>query len=120
MTQAAQAYGAVARTVATPRETEADKLLFAAQQLAGVRDAWETKKFDLPAALLNNRKLWSVLIADVTSPDNPLPQELRQNVANIGIFVMKQTVSVMDDPKPEKLGSLININRELAAGLLGR
>ncbi|MBS0533595.1 MAG: flagellar biosynthesis regulator FlaF [Proteobacteria bacterium] len=120
MTQAAQAYGAVARKVATPRETEADKLLFAAQQLAGVRDAWDSKKLELPAALLNNRKLWSVLIADVTSPDNPLPQELRQNVANIGIFVMKQTVAVMDDPKPEKLGSLININRELAAGLLGR
>ena len=120
MTQAAQAYGAVARKVATPRETEADKLLFAAQQLAGVRDAWDSKKMELPAALLNNRKLWSVLIADVTSPDNPLPQELRQNVANIGIFVMKQTVAVMDDPKPEKLGSLININRELAAGLLGR
>lgn len=120
MTQAAQAYGAVARKVATPRETEADKLLFAAQQLATIRDAWDARMMELPAALLNNRKLWSVLLADVTSADNPLPRELRQNVANIGIFVMKQTLSVMDEPHPEKLGALININRELAAGLLGR
>jgi len=120
MTQAAQAYGAVARKVATPRETEADKLLFAAQQLAKIRDAWDARMMELPAALLNNRKLWSVLLADVTSADNPLPAALRQNVANIGIFVMKQTVSVMDDPRPEKLGSLININRELAAGLMAR
>ena len=53
-------------------------------------------------------------------PENPLPRELRQNVANIGSFVMKQTVDVMDNPQPEKLGALIHINRELAAGLLGR
>lgn len=99
---------------------EADKLLYAAQQLAAIRDAWDSKRFELDAALLNNRKLWSVLMASVTRPENPLPAILRQNVANIGIFVMKQTVEMMNDPKPEKLGSLININRELAAGLLGR
>jgi flagellar protein FlaF len=120
MTQAAQAYGKVAQKVATPREMEADKLLYAAQQLAMIRDSWDAKQFELGPALLNNRKLWSVLMASVTRPENPLPAALRQNVANIGIFVMKQTVSVMDDPKPEKLGSLISINRELAAGLLGR
>jgi flagellar protein FlaF len=120
MTQAAQAYGKVAQQVATPREMEADKLLFAAQQLATIRDSWESKQFELGAALLNNRKLWSVLMTSVMRPENPLPRELRQNVANIGIFVMKQTVDVMDNPQPEKLGALIHINRELAAGLLGR
>ena len=56
----------------------------------------------------------------MTDANNPMPRDLRQNVANIGIFVMNQTVSVMQDPKPEQLGSLININREIAAGLLGR
>lgn len=99
---------------------EADKLLYAAQQLAAIRDGWDSKRIELDAALLNNRKLWSVLLATVTRNDNPLPAALRQNVANIGIFVMKQTVELMNDPKPEKLGSLININRELAAGLLAR
>lgn len=120
MTQAAQAYGKVAKQVATPREMEADKLLYAAQQLAAVRDAWDSKRIELDAALLNNRKLWSVLMTTVTRPENPLPAMIRQNVANIGIFVMNQTVDVMNDPSPDKLGSLININRELAAGLLAR
>ncbi|MFA6267539.1 MAG: flagellar biosynthesis regulator FlaF [Pseudolabrys sp.] len=110
----------MAQQVATPREMEADKLLFAAQQLAAIRDAWDAKQVELGAALLNNRKLWSVIMTSVTRPENPLPPALRQNVANIGIFVMKQTVSVMDDPQPEKLGALIHLNRELAAGLLGR
>ena len=33
---------------------------------------------------------------------------------------MNHTVAVMNDPHPENLGSLININREIAAGLLTR
>ena len=45
---------------------------------------------------------------------------MRQNVANLGVFVMNQTMSIMTEPKREKLGALININRELAAGLIGR
>jgi flagellar protein FlaF len=46
-----------------------------------------------------------------------LPPELRQNVANLGLFVMNQTMNILADPKPGRLGALININRELAAGL---
>ena len=54
----------------------------------------------------------------MTDADNPLPTNVRQNVANLGLFVMNHTVTVLTDPRPEQLGSLININRELAAGLL--
>ena len=120
MNQAAAAYGKVANRTASQREMEADKLLFAASQLQAIRDAWDVKKSELNDALLNNRKLWSVLVASVIEPENPLPANVRQNVANIGIFVFKQTMSVIANPQPEHLGSLININRELASGLLGR
>lgn len=120
MSQAAQAYGKVANQIASPREMEADKLLFAASQLQAIRDNWEGKKSELGAALLNNRKLWSVLATSVTRPENPLPAPVRQNVANLGIFVLKHTMAVQANPKPEGLGTLISINRELAAGLLGR
>ncbi len=120
MNQAAQAYGKVANQISSPREMEADKLLFAAAQLQAIRDAWDTKKSELNDALLNNRKLWSVLVTSVTRPENPLPKNVRQNVANLGIFVLKQTMTAMANPQPENLGSLININRELASGLLGR
>lgn len=120
MTQAAQAYGKVANQIASPREMEADKLLFAASQLQAIHDGWDANKADLGAALLNNRKLWSVLVTTVTRPENPLPAAIRQNVANLGIFVLKQTIAILADPKPEQLDSLITINRELASGLLGR
>jgi flagellar protein FlaF len=45
--------------------------------------------------------------------------EIRQNIANIGVFVMKQTIEMQMNPDPAKLKSLIDINCNLAAGLSG-
>jgi flagellar protein FlaF len=95
-------------------------LLQAAARLQSVHDAWDSNRCQLDDALLYNRKLWSVFLSEMTDSKNPMPRALRQNVANIGLFVMNHTVAVMKDPQPEKLDSLININREIAAGLLGR
>ena len=123
MRSAAQTYKSVARQTSSPRELEASLLLQAAARLQSVHDDWDhdaVVQAKLNDALLYNRKLWSVFLAEMTDANNPMPRDLRQNVANIGIFVMNHTVSVMQDPKPEQLGSLININREIAAGLLGR
>ena len=121
MQQGAKAYGAVAKKTANPRELEASLLLSAAARLQTVRDGWEIlQASDLEAALLYNRKLWSIFVSSVTNPENPLPAAIRQNVANIGLFVLKHTLMVLANPKPENLHSLININRELAAGLMGR
>jgi flagellar protein FlaF len=120
MRNATNAYGKVANQTASPRELEADLLLSAAARLQDIRDGWSDKSPELDAALMYNRKLWSVFVTSATSTENPLPAGLRQNVANLGIFVFKQTMAILADPKPENLGSLIKINRELAAGLLAR
>jgi flagellar biosynthesis activator protein FlaF len=120
MQNAAQAYGTVAKQIVSPRELEADLLLKAASRLQSIHDAWDARRRELDEALLYNRKLWSIFLTSVTDPDHPLPVAIRQNVANLGLFVMNQTVSMMTKPRREQLGSLININRELAAGLLGR
>jgi flagellar protein FlaF len=120
MQSAAQAYRAVAREIANPRELEADLLLKAAARLKAVKDGWDGSQPDLGDALLYNRKLWTIFLTSVMAPENPLPTEIRQNVANLGLFVMKQTMATLANPRPEQLNSLININCELAAGLLGR
>jgi flagellar protein FlaF len=119
MQSAAQAYGTVAKQIVNPRELEADLLLKAASRLQAVHDTWDGPKPALDDALLYNRKLWSIFLTSVTDADHPLPAAIRQNVANLGLFVMNQTISMMAQPRREHLGSLININRELAAGLLG-
>jgi len=71
-------------------------------------------------ALVFNRKLWSIFLTSVTREDNPLPADIRQNIANLGLFVINHTLTLASDKRPERLGSLISINRELAAGLMAR
>jgi flagellar protein FlaF len=120
MQQATKAYGAVAQQTASPRELEATLLLQAASRLQLVQDEWDSGKADLDSALLFNRKLWSVFMTSVTGPEHGLPAEIRQNVANLGIFVFNRTLSLMANPTRDALGSLIFINRNLAAGLRGQ
>ncbi len=120
MQSATQAYKNVSRQTASPRDLEANLLLQAAARLQSVRDAWDANRSQLDEVLFQNRKLWSVFLSEATDGKNPLPLEVRQNVANLGLFVMNHTMEVLCDPRPEQLGTLISINREVAAGLLGR
>jgi flagellar biosynthesis activator protein FlaF len=120
MQHAAQTYDAVAKQTAKPREVEADLLLTAANRLQAIHDGWDAKMPELDAALIYNRRLWSIFVSSATSSENPLPPGIRQNVANLGIFVFNHTLEILANPRPEGLGLLININRELAAGLIGR
>lgn len=120
MHQAAQAYGKVAKQTSSPRDLEADLLLKAAARLQAISDNWDTKAREVDGALLYNRRLWSIFVTSVTEQAHPLPAPVRQNIANLGIFVMNHTLSLMAEPKREKLAPLISINRELAAGLMGR
>ena len=117
MRSATDVYRSVAKEIASPRELEANLLLKAAARLQAVSNSWEQDKRDLNEALFFNRKLWTVFLGAITSPDNQLPIEIRQNIANLGVFIMNQTVSVMSNPRREALAPLININREIAAGL---
>jgi len=119
MHYAANAYSKVAQTGQTPRELEAAILMKSASRLQGIRDDWDTRSSELDDALTYNRKLWTVLVSSVTRPENPLPAPIKQNVANLGLFIFNHTLSLMANPKPERLGILVNINRELAAGLRG-
>ena len=120
MHQASKAYGKVANVTANPRELEASLLLKAAAQLQTIHDTWAQSGSKLNEALVFNRKLWSIFMACVVENDHPLPPAVRQNIANIGVFVMNETLSLMSEPRAEKLGSLIDINREIASGLMGR
>jgi len=83
-----------------------------------MRDDWDSiPRLELANALQFNRRLWTVFMTSVTREDSPLPIDVRQNVANLGIFVMKQSLSLQAEPVASKLDVLININRQLAAGL---
>jgi flagellar biosynthesis activator protein FlaF len=117
MHYASAAYAKTAKETASPRELEATLLLKAAAKLQVVQDNWRDRPSGLHDALLYNRKLWTVFIDAVSQQDNKLPPETRENILKLGVFVMGETFSLMTQPKPDHLTSLININRGLAAGL---
>jgi flagellar protein FlaF len=120
MSNAASAYARTSQTTASPREIEAQALLKAARQLQEVQSNWTGPDKSMHEALLFNRRLWSIFMSAAESDENPQSLEIRQNIANIGVFVMKQTVEMQTDPDPAKLKSLIDINCNIAAGLSGR
>jgi flagellar protein FlaF len=117
MQHAAQAYKNVANEIASARELEAILLLRAAARFQAIRDTWDRRRAELSEALLFNRKLWSIFLATVTRDDNPLPVEIRRNVASLGIFTLNQTLRLTSNPQPDGLDTLININRRIASGL---
>jgi flagellar biosynthesis activator protein FlaF len=119
MHYAANAYSKVAQATQSPRELEAAILMKAATRLQSIREDWEARASELNEALTYNRKIWTILVTSVTRQDNPLPGPIKQNIANLGLFIFNHTLSLMGDAKPEKLGILVTINREIAAGLRG-
>jgi flagellar biosynthesis activator protein FlaF len=117
MHYASRAYAKTAIETASPRELEARLLLQAAAKLQAVHDSWRDKPSGLHEAVLYNRRLWTVLLDAVMSEDNRLPGLARDNLRRLGVYIMAQTFSLMTNPQPEHLQSIIKINRGIAAGL---
>lgn len=118
--KAAQAYGKTAQATTNPRDLEANLLIKAATKLQAVKDNWQGKNDQLDQALLYNRQLWTIFVTAVTREENPLPTQIKQNIANLGLFIFNQTLSIQREPVPGKLTTMISINREIAAGLRGK
>ena len=100
----------------SPREVEAMAFTKAAVLLEDAKkhtnDIEEYSK-----ALRFNHLLWTIIQADLTEPENELPDEIKANVMSLSIFVDKQTTKALRSTTAGDLDVLININRNLAAGL---
>jgi flagellar biosynthesis activator protein FlaF len=114
-----QAYEQESRQSVSGPELEAEVLTSAARQLAEIRGDWDAEDRDerLFAALKRNQRLWTFFQAELSNPEHPMPAPLRQNLLNLSLFVDKRTFEIMADPAPGKLNVLIEINKNIAAGL---
>jgi flagellar biosynthesis activator protein FlaF len=119
MSNPAQAYARTAQQTLQGRALEAHVLLKSAARLQGIRDDWAARHHDLSDALLANRKIWTVFVTGMTSEDCQLPNLVRSNIVNLGMFIFNRTLQMSVDARPEQLNVLIDINRNLAAGLRG-
>src|SRR5215469_13315092 len=117
---AAQAYARVANTTSSPRDIEAQALLMAANKLQAVMNDAEATYAQKSDALMFNRKLWTIFLSEAQREENPNSLEVRQNIANIGVFVLSHTAALQISPQREQFRPLIEINRNIAAGLSGR
>ena len=104
-------------SVDDPRRVEAWGLMKAA---AGLEDACNNPEDDdaLREALRLNQVLWTIIQTAVLEEDCPLPQELRENIITLSIIVDRTTFSCLGDLDHDKVPFLINLNRQLAMGLL--
>lgn len=119
MPNAAQAYARTAQATGNPRELEAQLLLRAAAKLQAIKDGSAEPKNDIVSAIRYNRRLWIVFASSIGKPENPLPREIKQNLANLANFIINHSMKLESDKDHahERVGVLININREIAAGL---
>jgi flagellar protein FlaF len=114
-----QAYAKTAQATGSPRELEAQLLLRAAAKLQAIKDAGIGEDGEAVSAIRYNRRLWLVFASSIGKPENPLPQQIKLNVANLANFIISHSMRLETDRTgaPERWGALININREIAAGL---
>lgn len=119
MFNAAKTYAKNAQQTGNPRELEAQLLMRAAAKLQAVHDRAVVESQEVVSALRYNRRLWLVFGGSVARPENPLPAEIKQNLANLANFVISHSIKLETSTEPpvERVGVLININREIAAGL---
>lgn len=82
---------------------------------------WKARKIDFPAlarALSDNLALWSTLAADVASPGNALPSDLRAQLFYLYEFSAHHTKRVLDQNASVEV--LIDVNTAIMRGLRGQ
>ncbi len=95
-----------------------EKDAFALTEAAVGLDRARGKAADLAAALEHNLELWVAIRTLVSRPGNALPATIKHNLVQLSGFVTGTTwrdgVAIPDS----RLNTLININLQIAEGLL--
>jgi len=120
---AAGAYGSnVQKNTPDQRELEAHVLLKSTKFLSDIQNDWDNTTPDiLEETLKYNRQIWMMFYdTAIENPEGNRPNDLRSNIINLANFVFKRELEIVSKPTKEKLDVLININREIAAGLMER
>jgi len=102
---------------AAPQQAEAWALTTAARRLSEAKTSGSADTI-LSAVRLNWR-LWTIFQANLSDPDCGVPNEIRGNLLSLANFIDKRSVELLLDADPNKVDVLININRQIASGLLG-
>jgi len=118
---AAGAYGDQAqKNTPSQREIEAQVLLKSAKMMNDLKDNLDSASAeDIESALKYNRQIWMMFYdTAIENPDKDRPNSLRSNIINLANFIFKREIEIVAAPSAPKFEVLININKEIAAGLM--
>ncbi len=121
--KAASAYGDNAQKNAPDqRELEARVLLKSAKLLSDLqKDLDSASKEVIEETLKYNRQIWLMFYdTALENPDGERPNDLRSNIVNLANFIFKREIDIIAEPTQQKFDVLININKEIAAGLMSK
>lgn len=119
--QAAGTYGTHAQKhTGDPREVEARVLLKSAKFMQDICQDWDNASREvIEETLKYNRQIWMMFYdTAMENPEEERPDDLRSNIINLANFIFKRELDILADPKKEQFTVLVNINREIAAGLM--
>ena len=111
MSYGAHQYRRSEGTALSPRETEAAAFAFV-NRLLGQDDSRDARM----RGLVKNQQLWSLLLRDVGSSSNGLPQVLKSDLMSLGFLVMRETIAAMGD-SGRSVAGLVQVNDDMIAGL---
>jgi flagellar protein FlaF len=111
------AYQSSQKITEKEEDTDAAVLMIAADKLLDVKKFPQDDIFE--EILLYNKSIWTVIQSEMTE-EHPLPLEIKTNLISLSLFIDNQTDKAIGCRDPEMLDSLININRNIAAGLMHR
>jgi flagellar protein FlaF len=112
-----QAYKTAATRAESPREMEYRLFGQVTRALIHASTVDPTDIATRIDALDWNRRLWSALATDCSSPDNAMDKALRARIISISIFVGRHSSAVMRGD--DDFEALIDINRMIMQGLAG-
>jgi len=69
-------------------------------------------------AIRHNQKLWTLFQSTLLEQDNKLPNHLKDVLKNLSIYIDRRSLRAIGTQNPASLNVLININKEIAAGLM--
>jgi flagellar protein FlaF len=68
-------------------------------------------------ALVFARKLWSVLIEDLASNENDLPQKLRADIISIGLWIIREAEQIRLE-KSDNFKGIVEVSESIRDGLM--
>ena len=112
-------YAAAQKSGLSQKEMEIRAFINMASNINKIKEHWEEEQKNLPDVLEKNRLLWTVIASSMQEKDCPQPIEIKKNILQLAAFVFKRTLDLINQPRPEGLDVLININMNIARGLSG-